>query len=278
MRAFIVFVLSLACTALALVFCPPLRESVESVLFKRCEANVVAEEQPEADGAEVSRPQPASDEAVAAAPQAEAQAPEEPAGQEQPGRTSPWVALWSNASRLAAGKLRQARASLSSEESPPSPAQAEGPAAAPPSASPGVTTQVQPQEAHQTQKIVLPPKFAGVRFGMSAVRLSRIYSIAWATEEAGNLTLVHYPLPDQSQTVRFHFMGDSLYAMEDCLTPAKDQSLKELYDDLRAQYANHYANVASSSASSWSDGTVTARIKLHLAHVEISFECPSARK
>ncbi|MHC5034010.1 MAG: hypothetical protein ACYTFZ_03135, partial [Planctomycetota bacterium] len=59
---------------------------------------------------------------------------------------------------------------------------------------------------------------------------------------------------------------------------ARGQSLRQFYDDLRAQYANHYSNVASSSATSWSDGTVTARIKLNLTNVEVSFECPSTRK
>jgi hypothetical protein len=124
----------------------------------------------------------------------------------------------------------------------------------------------------------MPPALSRARFGMSAARVSRIYKTAWTKKEEGTVMLAHYPRRDKSQVVRFHFAGDSLYLVQARLNPAEGQTAKQLYDDLRGQYEAYYANVAKRSATSWSDGTVTARIRMHMGTVEVSLNCPAARK
>ena len=57
------------------------------------------------------------------------------------------------------------------------------------------------------------------------------------------------------------------------LKPAEGQTLKQLYDTIREQYAARYSNVAKSTAISWSDGVLTARIKMRRDTVEMSFLC-----
>ena len=92
------------------------------------------------------------------------------------------------------------------------------------------------------------------------------------------LLLTHYPTPDRSKTVRFHFSGDSLYRIEMRLKPDEGQTRKQLYDACQARYAEFYAGVPERTATRWSDGTVTAQLKLTSDGVELSFTCNAAKR
>lgn len=128
------------------------------------------------------------------------------------------------------------------------------------------------------QRVVLPPGLNGVQFGMTSERVSRAYKVAWTRQERGERMLVHYPRPDKSQTLRFHFAGDSLYRIEVRLEPAEGQTRKQLYDQRRQRYAEFYANVPERSETQWSDGTVSAHIQLYREGVELIFTCKAARR
>ena len=47
---------------------------------------------------------------------------------------------------------------------------------------------------------------------------------------------------------------------------------------IRGQYEQLYAQVPEKSATRWSDGTVTAQIKLIRGGVELIFVCQAARR
>ena len=241
------FVLVLAAAVATLALCAPLRLRVEDVLFSRAREETVAQHPAEAPAHTASGPrealgQPALDVGELVGEPA-------PAADAPPEGAAP-----------AAEPVGPAAA----QERAPSPE---------PSQSPVAEGPLKPW-----QRVVMPPALRQVQFGMPSEQISRGYPVAWTKEELGELMLTHYHDPDKTKTVRFHFSGDSLYRIEVRLQPAGDQSRKDLYDVLRGQYEQLYARVPEKSATRWSDGTVTAQIKLIKDGVELIFVCPAARR
>jgi hypothetical protein len=127
------------------------------------------------------------------------------------------------------------------------------------------------------ERVVFPAALRQVQFGMTAQQIKGGYAVAWTKQELGDVMLTCYPSPDMTTAFRFHFSGDSLYRVEVQLKPRPGQTREELYDLYRTQCAQLYARVPRRSQTRWSDGTVTAQIKLVGDGVELIFTCPDAR-
>lgn len=250
MRFMVLFVLVLAAAVATLALCAPLRLRVEDTLFRRAREDAVAQQ---------------------AGPPAEA-----------PADTA-------SGPREALGQIAQDARETVSEPAPAADAPPEGAAPATEPVGPVAAQERAPvPEPSQSppaegplkswQRIVMPPALRQVQFGMPSEQISRGYPVAWTKEELGEVMLTHYPDPDKTRTVRFHFSGDSLYRIEVRLQPTGEQSRKDLYDVLQGQYEQLYARVPEKSATRWSDGTVTAQIKLISDGVELIFVCQAARR
>ena len=269
MRALVVFVTALAVAALLIAVCKPVRTQVEAVLFRSgTEGPTPAQAAAAPTAGSAAHP---SDEAKQAAP-AQPVAPPQPASQE------PVVPAPSEAPEV-----------TPSSPSAPLVATAEAPAPAAPRpepekpVAPPAQPVVPPPEARApaatgTQRIELPAELAAASFGMTPEQVASVFDTAWRREQANELMLVHYRDAERRQTVRFHFAGKaSLYAIEARFKPAAEQTLQELYDQLRTYCAETYANVPDSSLTHWSDGQVTVSIGVVLDEVEVRFACPAAQ-
>lgn len=239
MRFMILGVLALAAFVLTLAVCAPLRLKVEDALF--------AKESAPADAVTTELPR------AQALPEAPGPIQQVPEGIRD---------LVDGSPPSAPPAPEQAVAQSSVPEPPPS--------------------RPEPRQADEVlkpwERVVLPPYLRQVQFGMPSEQIRRGYPVAWTKEEVGESTLVHYPSPDKSTTVRFQFSGDSLYRIEVWVKPGQGQTRKQLYDSYKAQYAELYARVPERSEARWSDGTVTAQIKRAREEVELVFTCPTTRR
>jgi hypothetical protein len=247
-RAMMFIMLVIIAFVIAISVCEPFRLKVEKVLFgEKAEAPVVAEP---------------TEPPAAASPTPAAAGPKEPAGT---GTKEPAAAATApEAAPKESEDTGEGKGGLRSllEELKPDTAKGGGP--------------VKP--TLPGAPVDLPPDLRKVQFGTPAEEVKRNYAIAWTKEELGEVMLTHYPTPDRSASVRFYLSGDSLYRIEVRLTPPKGQTREQLYNSFKAQYAQYYADVARKSDTKWSDGSVTAEIKLQKDQVELIFVCPKAKR
>jgi hypothetical protein len=125
-------------------------------------------------------------------------------------------------------------------------------------------------------RIEAPPLLASVSFGMSPGQIQALYPIAWQRQEANELMLVNYPVPDKSQMLRFHLGSSGLFLIELRIKPPQDQPLQGLYDQLQAQCSQKYGGVQDTSVTRWSDGVTAAAIQRVDDSVEISYKAMPA--
>jgi len=250
MRMLIVLMLSIAALAGTLALSPKLREQAADVLFHRKDTSPAdSASTPDPDGAPASQ-NPldtigrAGDKAMGAIAELAAEAPQ---AVSVPGTAEP--------------------------ERTPAPVAAPVPEVPNPQAGP-------PTAQAAAQRIVLPRFLSSVRFGMSMAQIRKTYTISWQKQEAGEEVLVHYPVPDKSQMVHFHFRTDKLYQIRIFLKPAQGQTLKQLYDQHQQALLRQYRDVREARRTRWSDGTLQASIgqDQKLGYVEITYQEPALKR
>jgi hypothetical protein len=260
----IILVLTLAGLALALALSPSLRGRAEEILYGRRahgEASEAASSAPEA--------------IVEAAEEAEgAVANVVERGREAVRQTLAEAGGGAAVPTVTAPPSSPAEATTSSEPAEPP----EQPA--PPGAAAAQPSDTQPEQARAPApppaqaRFVMPPTFSALRFGMSPAQVERMFEQHWLREEGGELMLVHYPMPDKSQAYRFHFAGQALYQIEVDVKPAEGQSIEQVYEHWRDYLSRTYGNLPVSTATRWSDGTVTVRMARERGRVRLSLKVP----
>lgn len=279
MRALMAFVFALVVAALVLIISTPARQGAERVLFGK---GTSAESAP--DRAMPQQARTAQADPVQNVQDKAGGSPAAPVAEHTPAPSVAAATVTDPSAPLPLNRAELPTTAPAGQPSPPKRTEQPKPAlvpqqaaAAPAKAPAQQPVAQQPRARTGTQRVFLPPALSLVSFGMSAAQVRAAYSIAWTKQESGELMLVHYPAADKGQMVRFHFSRDSLYLIEARIKPAAGQSLKELYDVVQAQYAARFPDVAESSLTHWSDGTVVARIETAGDSVQIVYSCPSAK-